>query len=371
MEMVIRIMKTMKSEKIVILLLMMILCMTTGCSSSEDNKKTNTSPACNCDNNPVVKNNGLVFRFDRQDVKKPANIAVYFKLETTKGEPVPNLPASAFEIFEDDAAVSGYESQKNVFSNPEDMNYYTLLVLDLSGSMRGDDNLDKLKEAAGEFVRVVMDETDIDNPGKKLTGINWFDGSANLHKLVSFEDDLQKLLDGIDSIDENISNDTSTNLYGAVIDNLKILENVVGNKSDGKSVGALAVFTDGTDQAAIKTRKETEDAVNKANEDISIFTIGLGHEIDTEILKAIGKSGSIFSDDITELVPKFKATAMNINNDSKSRYVLKYCSPKRKGKHSLTIEVSYNNDNGSITTCFCADGFEGGCTISDETLALR
>src|SRR4029077_17181862 len=43
-------------------------------------------------------------------------------------------------------------------------------------------------------------------------------------------------------------------------------------------------------------------------------------------------------------------------------YLISYCSPKRKGEHSLEIEVSTEKEHGLITHRYSADGFTKGCS---------
>ena len=66
--------------------------------------------------------------------KKPNNVWVFFTVE--KGdEPVAGLQAEDFQIYEDDELVSVYES-KQVIQNPEVAAVmYTMLLLDVSGSI--------------------------------------------------------------------------------------------------------------------------------------------------------------------------------------------------------------------------------------------
>jgi hypothetical protein len=52
-----------------------------------------------------------------QSVKKPSNVALYFKVETLNGEPVPDLTVEDFNIYEDGELVSTFES-KQVILNP-------------------------------------------------------------------------------------------------------------------------------------------------------------------------------------------------------------------------------------------------------------
>ena len=66
---------------------------------------------------------------------KPANVAVYFKVETTQGDPVGGMTAEQFEIYEDDQRVSALESQQTILNPEVAASHYTLLLIDMSGSV--------------------------------------------------------------------------------------------------------------------------------------------------------------------------------------------------------------------------------------------
>jgi uncharacterized protein YegL len=124
------------------------------------------------------------------------------------------------------------------------------------------------------------------------------------------------------------------------------------------------VFTDGTDQAARRTLDEALKAVNSVDQNTSVYTIGLGNEIDENVLEKIGKDGYFQADDMNELIQTFEEVANTIVADLNSHYMLEYCSPKRKGLHELKIVIYREGKGCSLTTCFCADNFTGGCKVS-------
>src|SRR5678815_2738752 len=49
-------------------------------------------------------------------VQRPSNIAVYFTVDTSDGEPVPGLTAESFRIYEDDQPVSILESKQTILN---------------------------------------------------------------------------------------------------------------------------------------------------------------------------------------------------------------------------------------------------------------
>ena len=83
-------------------------------------------------------------------------------------------------------------------------------------------------------------------------------------------------------------------------------------------------------------------------------------------LRALAKDGFVYAANLMQLVPKFDETAMQIQSSIASRYALEYCSPKRKGRHTLKIEAATltgAGGRGSLTISFPAEGFTGGCGV--------
>ncbi|MCY1011555.1 hypothetical protein OV079_39535 [Nannocystis pusilla] len=76
--------------------------------------------------------------------KKPNNVWVFFTVEQNE-EPVAGLQAEDFQIYEDGDLVSTYES-KQVIQNPEVAAVmYTMLLLDVSGSVSESGSADQLR----------------------------------------------------------------------------------------------------------------------------------------------------------------------------------------------------------------------------------
>ena len=150
-----------------------------------------------------------------------------------------------------------------------------------------------MKSASVSFVDNVMPATTDD--AFKMA-IYWFDGEDELHQLNDFTSSKLELTNAINGITDEISNDPSTDLYGAVIKATKIAEDLITDsiKDDIISAASVVVFTDGTDQASRYTEEAALKKVNDANTNISFFSIGLGSEIDTEVLTEIGKTFSVF-----------------------------------------------------------------------------
>ena len=79
---------------------------------------------------------------------RPSNVVVYFKVENGK-EPVGGLTAESFKIFEDGDPISQFESKQTILNPEVAASHYTLLLVDMSGSITDSGSVDSLVEAAG------------------------------------------------------------------------------------------------------------------------------------------------------------------------------------------------------------------------------
>ena len=253
--------------------------------------------------------NQLTLSIQDQFTTLPGKVSIFFKVSDTDGNPVPNLTAQQFTIYEqgrnDDCfnKISTSESQARISPNSQIFKNSTLLILDLSNSVLSS-SLQELKTASVSFVNNVMPE--VENESVKMA-IYWFDGENKLHLLNDLTSSRQDLITSIDGITNDISNDPSTDLYGAVIKATDIAEKLINETKNNDIIGAASVviFTDGTDQASRYTEKAALDKVKNANLNISFFSIGLGSEIDTDVLSSIGKTSSVFAGNKAELETTF------------------------------------------------------------------
>ncbi|MEM9847828.1 MAG: VWA domain-containing protein [Bacteroidota bacterium] len=291
----------------------------------------------------------------------PAKVSVFFKVETLDGTPVAGLTESDFTILENDKLISEDEAARQISPRAQRFAYSTLLILDLSASVTNN-RLPRLKEAAKLFINsVIPDNSD----GSIEVAISWFDGEDKLHELHEFTSNKGALTDAIESITPDISLDNSTDLFGAVIKGVDIIEDVFFEyqNDDRISAASVVVFTDGTDQAARFTEERALQAVLDADESISFYSIGLGNEIDEGVLQRIGRDDFAFAENTNQLIETFERIAGIVSDDANSYYLFEYCSPKRNGQHDVTIEATFENLQGSVTTQFDAAGFGGGCSL--------
>ncbi|MEA1785337.1 VWA domain-containing protein [Arenibacter sp. GZD96] len=321
-------------------------------------------PVDNCLN---LGENQLILSIQDQFTTLPGKVSILFKVSDTNGAPVPGLTANQFTIYEqgrnDDCfnTISTSESFARISPNAQVFNSKTILVLDLSNSVLSS-SLPELKLASISFVNNVMPQTT--QEAFKMA-IYWFDGENKLHLLNPLTASKDALITAIEGITTDISKDPSTDLYGAVIKATDIASNLLRESAnqDIISAASVVIFTDGTDQASRFTKDAALKKVNEANPNISFFSIGLGAEIDTQVLEDIGKTFSVFAGNKAELENTFNAISLRISERANSFYLFEYCTPKRdgSGESNLAIQVRDGSRQGAVQSKFNAKGFTGGC----------
>lgn len=353
--------------------LLLLISFTISCGNADDDVNFNLNtgeglgkgiPVDDCLGFPEGE---LVLSIQEQYTTLPGKISILFKVSDTDGDPVSGLSADQFTIYEqgrnDDCfnTISTSESQARISPNSQIFATNTMLVLDLSNSVLSS-SLDELKTASTSFVDNVMPATTEES---YKMAIYWFDGENELHALHELTADKAALKSAIAAIDTDISNDPSTDLYGAVIKVTDIASDLLVASVKGDKIGAASVviFTDGTDQASRYTKEAALKKVNEADSNIAYFTIGLGAEIDTEVLTDIGKTFSVFAGNKAELETTFNEISQRVSQQANSFYLFEYCSPKRdgSGENNLAIQLKDGNREGAVQTKFSAKDFTGGC----------
>jgi hypothetical protein len=304
----------------------------------------------------TVACSGLNVTLINAQAKKPNNVWVFFTVDRGRKDPVGGLAASDFKIFQDGKLISEFES-KQIIQNPEVAAVmYTLLLVDMSGSVTEAGQADALVDAAKTFS---------DRVGKQQkVGVYAFDGDAKLHSVVPFTEAAGQVQGGLEGLRKYKAKDPSTNLHGAVVEALRELKSGLEKEKKPLKFGTLVLFTDGTDQAARVSRddmqKELDDEKYK---DYEMFSIGVGAEIDKKLLETVGKDGTELAADKNKVKDAFDKMAARIEAHMKRFYLLSYCTPARQGDHEVTIEAHAKNPDGtgSLNYKFNAKDFGSDC----------
>ncbi len=311
--------------------------------------------------------NELLLSIQDEFTTLPGKVSILFKVSDMLGNPISGLTANQFTIYEqgrnDDCfnTISSSESLARISPNSQVFSNNTLLVLDLSNSVL-ESSLEELKAASTSFINNVMPSPGTDS---FKMAIYWFDGEDELPLLNDLTSSTAELTAAVDGITADISNDPSTDLYGAVIKSVDIADDLLlkSNQQDVIGAASIVLFTDGTDQASRYTKDAALKAVTQAERNISFFTIGLGGEIDTDILEDIGKTASVFASNKEELEATFTQISQRVSEQANSFYLFEYCTPKRdgSGENNLVIQLTNGGLQGAVQTKFNAKDFTGGC----------
>jgi VWFA-related protein len=282
---------------------------------------------------------------------KPSNVALFFAVDDGDGEPVANLLASDFEVYEDGQRVSRDESRQTIVNPEVAAVHYTLLLVDMSASVTESDQVGRIVQASTEFVTAVE--------GTQRVAVYAFDGSAQLYEIVPFTEDETRASAAIGKLGQFQTRDPSTNLNGAVVQAVDKLKHGLRGAKVPLRFGTLVVFTDGTDRAARVPVQHSIDAIESTQ--FSVFAIGVGNEIDDATLSRMGRTGYIRVEDSNALSKAFAEIGDRIVRFTRRYYLLSYCSPARAGKHTVTIEANAKGKRGEVSYEFDATGFGPGC----------
>lgn len=299
---------------------------------------------------------GLHLELHNSSVQKPSNVALYFSVETRDGLPVPGLTAESFRIYEDDRLISPFESKQTILNPEVAVISYIVLLLDMSGSITESGSLPTLIEAAGSFSEQIT--------RKHHVAVYGFDGGAKLIPVVDFSTSHAAVQRGLKHLSHKRVKDPSTNLNGAVVESVKVLEGQMSRSRQPLRFGTLVIFTDGTDRA----HRVTEDAMFEVLDEagVNVFVIGVGGEISVDQLAKLGRTGFVQAAEMTAISAAFEDVAALIEAAGKKFYLLSYCSPARAGIHTLSVVAETAGLSGSLETPFDASGFGPRCNPNKQ-----
>lgn len=285
--------------------------------------------------------------------EKPNNVWVFFTVKDGE-DPVPGLSAEDFEIHEDGKLVSTFESQQQILNPEVAAVSYTLLLLDMSGSVT------EGKEGAGAVVDAAMQFTARVGKSQKVAVFS-FDGAEKIRPVVPFTETKGSVEGGLEKLRSYKAEDPSTNLHGAVVQGLATLKDGLEKDERPLKFGTLVVFSDGTDRAARVSVDEMKEAIRSPDyQHYELFAVGVGEEIEQKTLDTIGRHGSERVEERGKLGEAFDRVADRIEAHMKRFYLLSYCTPARAGEHEVRIVATTpgdKNKSGSLRYTFDADGF--------------
>jgi hypothetical protein len=283
--------------------------------------------------------------------QRPANIAVYLNVKDKSGQPVGGLNPENFRIYEDGKLISESKAKRALLDPGIVGVHYALLLVDLSGPLVDSEYLPDLATSVGSFIDKVGATQEV--------AVSAFDGSEEIAPFVGFgaTSDTDKVVEAVRKFRPR---NRATNLNGAVFQGLGALKEQLAGANGQQVSGSLVVFTDRGDLSHSVNAQVLEQALKDTP--VDVYVIGVGEKVDRVELGAIGHSGIFISNDPKVLKKGFDQVIAKLNSTSDGRYVLSYCSPKRKGAHEVKIEIAIPGDSGRVSHRFNASGFKSGCT---------
>jgi hypothetical protein len=286
--------------------------------------------------------------------QKPSNVAAYVSVTDGK-EPVTELRAENFQIYENEQLLSSDDTHQTLLSKDLAAYHHTVLLVDMSGEQSSDDSLAR---AVGSFAETVRRTQPV--------SVFVFDGGPNLRFVADFAKSAEGSPADVHALAKMGSSDASRNLDGAVVSGLKELDARLAQQRRTVKVGTLVVFTRGPDLAGRVTEVDTEKALDDTHDNVLAVSIAeqAGRALDT-----IGKSGTVKAQNADAVGIAFEEAASKTRDLYEKYYLLAYCSPARSGMRRLKVEVHYrdtegNEKHGSFSQDFDTSGFGPGCNPS-------
>ena len=140
---------------------------------------------------------------------QPSNVAMFFTVDDAEGEPVGGLAAESFVIYEDDRRVSPSESRQTIVNQEVAAEHFTLLLVDMSGSVTESDAVPAITAAAQAFTEAVE--------AQQQVAVYAFDGSAEIFEMQPFRRNRANASQGVARLNGFRTRDPSTNLNGALV----------------------------------------------------------------------------------------------------------------------------------------------------------
>ena len=272
------------------------------------------------------------------ETELPSFVNILFGVRDSLDRGVTFLTTEHFEVRENDQVVSPTESAMHI--RKRDVIPYTLktvLMLDTSTSVKT--HLEQIKQAAIALVENMTEQQEI----------ALYEFSEEPVRLQDFTNDAAALTKAIREIRLGFS---TTNLYGSVIAGTARWEDIFTTTEVQQ--GFLVILTDGSDTQGSHTLSEAL----RARGNKYIYTIGLGNEINPDVLRQLGNAGFFQIADVSELADQFIEIQTEIALLADSFYQLNYLSPKRGDRnHTLALSVKRNQLNSTIQGRFNSRGF--------------
>jgi hypothetical protein len=291
------------------------------CKKDDGVSPKNTQPVRNVKSFKIVGYNIIT--------QMPSLVNLMFQVTDMSGMGVEFLTADRFQLLENGDVVDPVATSL-LIRKPEDINYnlHTILLLDVSSSA----NLSEVKSAAAAMINGMVDRQ----------SFSIYTYSDKLNEVIVQSQDKTALTEALNSI---TANGDVINLYGALHQLLN--GNDERYEVDNVQQVAFVVIAGSKDNKAEKTIMQ----VVKLAEVKRVYTIGIGSDLDTEALDALGTASYTKISSISQLTKTLMDIQEELKYWSQSFYWMSYATTVRKdGSNELKLAVTENQyaNEGSI-----------------------
>ena len=288
----------------------------------------------------------------------PANVALYVGV-TAEGEPLTDLDASAFRIYENDELLSADEIKTTVLPRELVTSEHVVLLVDLSGDVT-DEQRAIYAHAVEAFVRKLQTTLPVT--------VLAFSGSEKPKKVGEYAragNTVDPAQPSALKLAKMATPDPSRDLNGAVVAGLAELDARLEAEGKPVELGTLVVFARGPDLAGRVSDAELSEVLASSQAGI----IGIGVELETPYLgfaqNGVFRAGN--PEEMPNAIPiAFEEAASRIMKVYRRYYLVAYCSPSRAGRPKARVEVVYKGEDGKerrgdASFDFDASTFSSGC----------
>lgn len=304
---------------------------------------------------PVEEPETLVLNLQRGGfVQEASKLTFTFSIDkmVKGGDAVEDVTVDDLIVSEDGEVTSPDEGWRRFTSQFRDVRVNHRLLLDLSGSMATETQIEAIAVAGGAYIDKVFATK---NTGTHFIAIDGFDGGpvVSIHTYTQDANSLKAALRS--PCGTKLCNDPSTNLNGALQAEIAQLESEA-NAEPPISDRAIVLITDGVDQAGAMDLKETLAKSEKSG--VHVYTIAVGPQGDPQRLGAFGKAGNFPAKEPKDLKKAAEAVAARTPLLGNHFYRLEYCTPKRGGTHTIKLKVRHKGEGPEVLVGWLDQPFE-------------
>eukprot|EP01061_Rhynchopus_euleeides_P042123 TRINITY_DN73546_c0_g1_i1.p1 TRINITY_DN73546_c0_g1~~TRINITY_DN73546_c0_g1_i1.p1 ORF type:complete len:1868 (+),score=635.93 TRINITY_DN73546_c0_g1_i1:128-5731(+) len=277
------------------------------------------------------------------------------------GKPIGGLATSTcalrnnWVVLDDGNIVSDLEAEMRVEVEPG--NPQTMILIDLSNSIASQINLEGATKAAVIQLIDSLFAGASQMGGKPSIAIHAFDGRSNTQLVHDWSEDQNSLKASVNALtcDATSANgmvyctDPSTNLYGTIVDAANMMgarrSSVLTTQTSRGYDNALIVFTDGDDLANRVSVTDARAAIEAQG--LLVFAIGGASAKVQDMIAITGDSNAAFVGQSLTDLPGLSQQVSDLLVPFYSRsYRITYCSPRRRGLHTVDVMVMQNGVQG-------------------------